>query len=336
MGDVAMTVPVIKELIKTYPNTKITIVSKPFFEPIFKGIENVTFVAADVKGKHKGIPGLYKLFKQLKKTRITHVADLHNVLRSKIVRSFFKTAGTPIAFIDKGRAKKKELTKNAPKTIQQLKTTHQRYADVFDELGFTIELQPAKRDYFQLNNNIVNLVGEKEKTWIGIAPFAAFEGKMYPLKLMKEVLLELSKLPCQLLLFGGGKNETEQLNKLSLEISNSINMAGKLTFEEELHLISNLDIMISMDSGNAHLAAMFGVDTLTIWGVTHPYAGFAPYMQSKSHQILPILDKYPLLPCSVYGNKVFEGYEDVMKSITPKKIALKTKELLEKSSLCFG
>ncbi|HBC05033.1 MAG TPA: ADP-heptose--LPS heptosyltransferase RfaF, partial [Aequorivita sp.] len=51
---------------------------------------------------------------------------------------------------------------------------------------------------------------------------------------------------------------------------------GKLTFEEELALISNLDLMLSMDSGNGHLAAMYGVPVVTLWGVTHPYAGFVP------------------------------------------------------------
>jgi ADP-heptose:LPS heptosyltransferase len=31
---------------------------------------------------------------------------------------------------------------------------------------------------------------------------------------------------------------------------------GKIQFQQELQLISNLDVMLSMDSGNAHIAAM--------------------------------------------------------------------------------
>lgn len=333
MGDVAMTVPVLKQLAAAYPNVKITVVSKPFFEPIFDEIPNLNFIAADVKGKHKGVPGLFKLFQQLKKNGVTHVADLHNVLRSKIIRSFFKAKGIQIAYVNKGRGDKKKLTQNAPKKIHQLKTTHQRYADVFQQLGFEVKLNPIQRAKYDLSQRVKDLVGEKDKNWIGVAPFAAFEGKKYPLEMMKEVLLELEKLPCQLLLFGGGKKETEQLEELSSNISKSRNIAGKLKFKEELELISNLDVMISMDSGNGHLSAMFGVNTVTVWGVTHPYAGFAPYFQREEYQILPNLDKYPLLPCSIYGNKVFDGYEGVIHSISPKSISETVKIILQKKSL---
>jgi ADP-heptose:LPS heptosyltransferase len=50
-------------------------------------------------------------------------------------------------------------------------------------------------------------------------------------------------------------------------------MAGKMKLQQELALISNLDVMVSMDSGNAHIAAMLGVKYHTL-GATHPYAGF--------------------------------------------------------------
>ena len=333
MGDVAMTVPVLKLVLRQHSKLKITVVSKPFFEPLFSGIPNLTFVAADVKGKHKGVKGLYSLFKQLKETNITHVADLHNVLRSKIVRNFFRTSSVPVAYIDKGRAEKKELTKEGKKKIQQLKTTHQRYADVFTKLGFKVELDQLEKNQLPLSQPTQNLVGEKKTHWVGIAPFAAFEGKMYPLNLMKKALLELSNKGYQLFLFGGGEKEIQQLNELSSSISNTTVIAGKLKFTEELELISNLDLMISMDSGNGHLSSMFGVETITVWGVTHPYAGFAPFMQSSNNQLLPDLEKYPLLPCSVYGNKVFKGYERVMESISPEKILNKAIQTLQKKEL---
>ena len=64
-----------------------------------------------------------------------------------------------------------------------------------------------------------------------------------------------------------------------------LNIAGKLSFKEELELIRSLDVMVSMDSGNAHLAAMQDVKTITLWGVTHPYAGFAPFHQPEDYCI---------------------------------------------------
>lgn len=333
MGDVAMLVPILKLLVKQYPDLKITVVSKPFFEPIFKNLQNINFVKADVKGNHKGVFGLYTFFKELKKLNCTYFADLHNVTRSKIIRFFFKTAKIPVAYIDKGRIEKKELTKQKLKTIKPLKSTHQRYADVFEKLGFPLKLSTLERIKKPLSNQLFSFLKDKNGSFIGIAPFAAFKGKMYPLNLMKEVIDELSKLNCTILLFGGGKEETELLKKISLEFKNTQNTSGKFSFSEELALISNLDVMISMDSGNAHLAAMFGVDVITIWGVTHPFAGFSAYNQSKDSHVLPNLKKYPLLPCSIYGNKVFKGYENVMNTISPKLIVDKVIKVMQKKEL---
>jgi len=93
-----------------------------------------------------------------------------------------------------------------------------------------------------------------------------------------------------------------------------------IRLSQELEIISNLDCMISMDSGNAHYAAMMDVNTITIWGVTHPYTGFAAFNQPYENAILPDLEKYPNIPCSINGNKVYEGYEDVMRSISPKRV----------------
>ena len=167
------------------------------------------------------------------------------------------------------------------------------------------------------------------RKWIGIAPFAAHKAKMYPLSKMEEVIAKLdAENKYDILLFGGGKHEEAQLNKLASNYKNVISMVGKLTFKEELQTVSNLDVMLSMDSGNGHLAAMFGIPVITVWGATHPFAGFAPFQQPKENQLLPDLEKYPLLPTSIYGNKHVEGYEEVMQSISPTEILNRIEEVL--------
>jgi ADP-heptose:LPS heptosyltransferase len=88
--------------------------------------------------------------------------------------------------------------------------------------------------------------------------------------------------------------------------------------------------MISMDSGNGHLAAMYDIPVLTLWGATHPYAGFVPFGQPLSNSLIPNLEVYPWLPTSVYGNKIVPGYENAMRSISPEKVIEKANELLNK------
>ncbi|WP_282030233.1 glycosyltransferase family 9 protein [Winogradskyella eximia] len=319
MGDVAMTVPVLRALITQYPKLKITVVTRGFFKPFFQDLENVTVYEADFKGEHKGVLGLYKLSKELKKLQFDAVADLHNVLRSKILKLFF--FGKKVVQLDKGRAEKKALTSG--QTFQQLKTTHQRYAEVFETLGYAVDLsQPTFSESKPLSENLNAFISTKDFKTIGIAPFAAHQSKMYPIAQMKAVISELST-SYNVILFGGGAREIEVLNQLETEYSNVKSVAGKLNLEDELRLISTLDLMLSMDSGNAHIAAMLGKKVITIWGVTHPFAGFAPFNQPKDFALTANREQYPLIPTSVYGNKFPEGYENAAGSISVEDIVAK-------------
>jgi len=329
LGDVAMSVPVINVLSETYPDLKITLVSRPQFKPLFDDIPNLNFIAADLYGKHKGL-GLLRLAKEARSIGVEAVADLHNVIRSKIITRYFKLHGVKVATIDKGRSEKKALTRKQNKVFKQLRSTHQRYSDVFAELGFPIELDHFKisprRD---LNQKLQGLAGKSSQKWIGIAPFAAFKSKMYPIEKMEQVIDKLDKSgDFKILLFGGGSQETKALNELEKKHTSAINIAGKISFKEELDLISNLDLMVSMDSANGHLATLFGTPVITLWGVTHPYSGFKPIGQPTDNQLLPDLKKFPLIPTSVYGNKYPDGYQKAIGSIAPESLLKKITELL--------
>ncbi len=330
MGDVAMTVPVISAFIEQYPKVKITMVSRPFFKPFFDGIPNVTFFEIDLKKRHKGFFGLLRLFSDLKQLEIDAVADLHNVLRSQIIRNLFALSGKKVAFTDKGRNDKKALTRAEDKVFKPVKSMIERHVETFKKLGFSVDLSnpnfPAKAI---LSDKILNISEEKNKyKWIGIAPFAQYESKVYPKDLMQTVITTLAKNnDYKTFLFGGNK-EIEILNAFAADKSNVINIAGKLSFEEELQLISNLDVMLSMDSGNAHIAAMIGINVITLWGATHPFAGFSPFHQPFENALVSDRNKFPKLPTSVYGNKTVKGYQDAMRTILPETVVEKIKTLL--------
>ena len=325
MGDVAMTIPVLRAFIEKYPNVKITVLTRSFFSPFFRDLNTVTVYPIDVKGKHKGIIGLYRLSKELRKLRIDFVADLHNVLRSTLLNIFL--FGIKVVQVDKGRSEKKALV--AGSVFKQLKTTHQRYAEVFEKLGFYLDLKnPVYPNKYSLSQSLISILGEKSTNWIGIAPFAKHESKMYPLELMKEVIKTLST-SYSILLFGGGQKEVEVLKSIEKDNESVTNLSGRLTLNEELDIISNLDVMLSMDSGNAHIAAIYGIPVVTIWGVTHPYAGFYPFNQQSANSLLADRKKYPRIPTSIYGNKYPENYKDAAGSIHPRLVIEKIKFLIE-------
>lgn len=330
MGDIAMIVPVLSVLVKKYPGLTITVLTRHFYAPLFSHIPNVRIYEADLEGVHDGVLGLGTLARELREEEIDAVADLHDVLRTNVLKSLFFFYGILFKQINKGRPQKKALTRENNKEFKQLKSTHQRYADVFEELGFPIDLSeytpPPRRE---LLPKVYEVIGKQSQKWLGLAPFAQHDSKCYPKDLMEEVLAELSSRGnIKIIMFGGGDAEKEQLEEWENKFSNCISVVGKLRFSEELSLISNLDAMLSMDSGNAHLAAIFGIPVISIWGVTHPFAGFRAFNQPMENCILPDLEKYPKIPTSVYGNKVPEGYEDVMRSIPPEKVVQKVLENL--------
>jgi len=274
---------------------------------------------------------LWRLFQDLKALEIDAFADVHNVLRSKVVRNLFALSGKRTAFVDKGRTDKKALTRAENKIFQPLPTMFERHQLVFETLDFPINLSrpqfPAKAPIAQ--PELAAIVAQSQKV-IGIAPFAQYDSKVYPLDLMQEVIDALSANENNtIFLFGGGQNEKKQLQQLVGDKKNAVNMAGKVAFTTELDLISNLDVMLSMDSGNGHIAAMLGVPVVTLWGATHPYAGFLPFNQTLDNALVSDRNQYPQLPTSVYGNKVVPGYENAMRTIFPDQVVSRIELILK-------
>ena len=199
-------------------------------------------------------------------------------------------------------------------------------------IGFTVDISNPEKIVTPKASKIVSkLLKNSTSKKIGIAPFAAYQAKMYPLDLTKKVISEIAKTTT-VYLFGGGESEVETLSTIENEIENCISVAGKIQFEDELNLIAQLDCMVAMDSGNAHLAAMQQTTTITLWGATHPFAGFVPFDQPIENCLLPDLKKYPKIPTSIYGNKVVEGYEDAMRTISPESVIEKIQSVLKPNS----
>lgn len=326
MGDVAMTVPVIKIVLDQNPLLEITVVSSAFFQPLFEGMERCHFFPAYLKVQHKGIAGLFRLFKALnKQAKFDAIADLHSVLRSHLLRTLFSLNGSQTASLDKGRAEKKALTKKEHKVFRQLIPMQERYAAVFRNIGIDVQLNHTLAVFPKQPLPIaLRAVFSSGKKIIGVAPFAQYTDKMYPIEKMKMIVAQLTAANNTVLLFGGGEMETAILKQWELDIFSVFNIAGRYSFKDELAIISNLDSMVSMDSANMHLASLFKVPVISIWGATHPFAGFYGWAQDEKNIIQLDL---PCRPCSVFGNKpCFRGDHACMKWIEVQEIVEKIKE----------
>lgn len=303
LGDVAMTVPVFWSLKQAYPHYDIYFASRPFARDLVAPIEGVHFIPVDFNGAHKGLRGLIRLFGELRKMGPWHlVADLHGVLRTHLLTALFRIAGTKVSKIIKGREEKEALCRKNNKVFKPLKHTTERYRDVFvaGGLPFNWEKFPGKTLYGQPGNkSTIELFGTTG-TKIGVAPFAKHHWKMWPVEKMKALLKILDERGVHILFFGGRGTEQHELETWAKELKNGHCLAGQLTMAEELKAMSHLNLMISMDSANMHLASLAGTPVVSIWGATHPYAGFYGWGQSPENAAQIEL---PCRPCSVFGNK---------------------------------
>lgn len=305
LGDIVMAVPVVYSFAKRYPEHEITLLSRSFAAPLFEAMpQNVHFIGINLND-YRGILGLHRLLCELRKKQFDAVADLHDVLRTKYLCTAFRMSGIPTAVIEKGRAEKKRLTRSHHKELHQLTTTVQRYAATLAELGYPFETDIDTQTLFQnrdMPDKIQRLTGNKaDLHWIGIAPFAAHKGKIYPLSKMEKVIAILSREEKnRIFLFGAGEKEKSWCRKWQSSYNGVTSVAGIFSLSEELILMKHLNVMLTMDSANMHLAALCHTPTVSIWGATHHYAGFTPKPLEQDKRIELSME---CRPCSIYGKK---------------------------------
>ena len=365
LGDVAMTIPVLRCVSQKYPDDKFIIVTNEQFSPLFDEFENLEVFAVDFKKSYKGFFGLLKLFRNLLKIRPSKIVDLHSVIRTKIISVLFKLSGYQIASLDKNRRGRKLLTRKKNKIFKPLKSVQLLYQDTFNKIGFSIDLMRDHsfprlpklswaNTYFEFRR-----CDYREDFWIGIAPFAKHKNKVYPFDLMQNLVKSLSKKTFMydgdaytkftLFLIGHGDSEVKLLDQLKGKDEYTFNIDGITPFpsrdefvdyhdrepnkndifRNELELISNLNLMISMDSANGHIAANYDVPVITLWGHTHPYAGFTTFNYDSKNQFTVDREKFPMIPTSIYGNKNTNGYDDAMRTIKFDEIVKRVDEIFE-------
>ena len=327
LGDVMMVLPVLYDVCRAHPDVRFVLASRPWAAKLAqRPPANLTVVSVDLKGAHKGVAGMLRLARELKRDHhIDAMADLHSVMRTWVLGAALRLQGVPVRRIDKGRRDKRALI--AGRSTQPLPHTTERYRDVFARLG--LDSQPAFTTLFDHDLPPCSLAGEKPDghRWIAVAPFAAHEGKVYPPEHMRQVVDQLAAdEPTHIFLLGGGGDERDTLATWAEAHDNVTSVAGiDHTFADELALLTRCDAMVSMDSANMHLASLVALPVVSVWGATHPHCGFMGYRQSTDNAVQLTLD---CRPCSVFGNKPCRlGDRRCMTGITPEMIVNKVNQL---------
>jgi ADP-heptose:LPS heptosyltransferase len=335
LGDVAMAVPVVWALATQYPDIRVTVLSKSFARTLFEDLApNVNFMEADLNTEYHGVKGLNALYRRLVAKQFTKIADLHNVLRSDYLRMRFNLGRYRVEHIDKHRRQRRKLVSYKNKVRQQLPSSFENYAEVFKRLGYPIDISKFHSIFPEEGGNI-NLLpaifGPKKsfEQWIGIAPFAAHDGKIYPPEMMEKVIFQLiQKYPkARIFLFGKGEHENRYFRLWCEQWHQCINISRYCeNMYQELIVMSHLDVMLSMDSANMHLASLTAIPVVSVWGATHPMAGFLGFNQNNENVIQVNLD---CRPCSIFGNKPCKrGDYACLNNIPPERIVERIESII--------
>lgn len=309
MGDVALTVPVIRGFLYDNHEYQIVMVTKKIFFPFFNNIERLVLVEFDVKGRHKGMLGMMRLAKEINTLyKIDMMIDLHNVLRTHLLSFFLKKSA--IYRIDKGRKEKNEYTRKENKIRKVLKHTTDRYMEVFGKAGFACRILPGPWLQPVIPSEEaekVLAVIRKDKLLIisiGIAPFAKHKEKMWPMERTRKLIELLSGTKkVKVYLFGAAGSEAGLLKLIAETHPNVFNLAGVLSISDEINIMKELKMIVTMDSGNMHLASLAGAPVMSIWGATHPDVGFAPLGDNQTLLMQANEEQVSCRPCSVFGDK---------------------------------
>ena len=333
MGDVILTLPLLASFSAAYPDEKLIFATKKPFDQFVNNIPGVKVFLSDHHGRHKGFRGVLRVYCDLRRDyKITAVADLHDVLRSKLLRFLFRFNGCRIASIDKGRREKRLLTRG--KINEPLKHTIDRYCSVMAGAGYPVTLikGPWLKPSVAGLEKTKALLEECRGRLIGVAPLAKHSLKMWPVEKMSEMLNMLSeRTECTIFLFGS-PDEAEPITALSTMVPGTLAMAGRIKLDEEIALISRLDLMIAMDSSNMHLASMLGVNTLSVWGSTHPWAGFSAWGMPAENQIQIPVTELTCRPCTIYGKgRCRRGDLACLNWLTPADVLTRVMEQINKA-----
>ena len=314
LGDVAILAPVQKAYALSNPDVHFTVAAPPLLQPLFEGIPNVSFLGVKKKQISRAI------YKQLKAVGADAIADMHRV--NRVNRALFLLClnalihlhPLQVSRIHKGRLSRWLFIhhrRNTPRKPQS-----ERYADVFRRLG----LNPPATSHRPPTTS------HQPPITIGIAPFAQHKGKIWPFENTSKLALLLSEKGYIISLFGS-KEEAQQLEELASKHPNITSLAGKQSFAEELEIIKNLSLMVTMDSANMHFASAVGTPVVSVWGATHPDFGFYGWMQERNNALCANMK---CQPCSAYGNKPCRyGDYRCLKAITPEAVIDKIEKALQ-------
>ena len=281
IGDIVLTTPVVR-MLKKKLNAEVHFLTKRPFISLLKNNPNIDTIFQINNS-------IREVVSDLKKENYDYVIDLHNNLRTQILKIRLGVKSKSFNKINWEKFLLISFKKNILPDIHIV----DRYLETVKFLG--IENDKQGLDLFLSENDKVDL-GPFQKKYIAFAIGGQHATKILPTEKMISICKKLNK---PILLIGGPADKLRG-EKIANACSEVVNTCGKYSLLQSAFLIKESDLVISHDTGMMHIAAAFKKKIFSVWGNTIPRFGMAPYMAHEKSKMIEV-QNLSCRPCSKIG-----------------------------------
>lgn len=300
IGDGIMTLPAIHALRITMPETKITLLVKPWVSPLFEHNPNINEIIL-YDNEYESAFGKIKLSWSLRKKKFCSAILLQNAFDAALI-AFLAGIKDRTGYKRDGRGFMLTRAVPVPKNYKKIHHSHY-YLNLLEQIGIRTEYSDPYL-YLTLDERLRSrdALNNLRRPILGINPGATYGSAK---RWLPERFAEVAKWFMQdtggsVIIFGG-ESEIEIADEIHKQLPPAfrthdvtLNMAGKTSLRELIALISECDIFVTNDSGPMHIAYAVRTPLVSIFGSTDPLLTGPPSdMDGRSSIVLT-----PDIPCS--------------------------------------
>jgi heptosyltransferase-2 len=303
LGDVILTNPVLDLLKKAYPEAEIMFATKCRFAPMVAFHPAVTRTILLNEG---GFILFLKHLWEILSLNPMMVLDLHDSLRTKLIRFFLRKA---VVSVYAKEAVQRRLIVKKLRTEPSLPTVR-KYLKALEPWGIAapfemecrVHVSRDSQDFTEayLNRNRI----EKSQWVVGLGPGASWKTKQWPPEYYAQLASRLVEKQKAVLIWFGSQQEADLIRSIQSQMTvpagqRGVCAAGELSLEQTGALLSRCGLFAGNDSGLVHLASGRGVPVAVLYGSTTPSLGFEPWGKHRVAEVSGLNCR----PCDVHGRK---------------------------------
>ena len=296
IGDIVLTTPVVR-MLKKQLNAQVHFLTKSAYVPLLKNNPYIDSV-------YQIENSITEVIADLKKEKYDYVIDLHNNLRTQILK--FRLGITAKSF-NKLNMEKFMLTNFKLDNMPKIHIVD-RYLETVKHLGIKNDNQGL--DFFLSVNDKID-ISIFPKDYIVFVIGGQHATKILPNEKIISIIKKVNK-PVLLL---GGPEDFERGEQIIVNTNNTINTCGKYSILQSASLVQQAKMVITHDTGMMHIAAAFQQKIYSVWGNTVPEFGMYPYLESEQSKRIEVKG-LNCRPCSKIGyDKCPKGHFKCMQEI---------------------